>query len=219
MVKKKPPHLQKYVVFFILFFLLCGISFQAVLVSPLTIDIYQLYVRESVAEPYPLSMSSKTAKMHAGKYVGYVTGDNEKLSAVFSEKEMQHAKDVRELYGAIKTTFFLITSTALLYVLLLRNNCSVSISKWLNKNKRSSKKSLVIIYVTIVTQLFFFKPLFYFLHRVFFTNDLWLLPYTSVTIQTFPQSFFIYFFILAILINTLLYCFITQIAPGVGQRQ
>lgn len=96
----------------------------------------------------------------------------------FSEKEILHLKDVRNLIWV---------SWLLLLLLFL------PILFCTEKKTEFSKGGIYTIILTIILSLTLlsFSTSFTLFHELLFTNDLWLLPANAVLIQMFPQEFFI----------------------------
>ena len=110
----------------------------------------------------------------------------------FNEREVKHMKDVRNLFvGASRIRSILIA------VIIL-----CIISEKLLKGKISSFISNVFVYGTLISLavagvLIFivsgdFEKYFILFHRIFFTNDLWMLdPTTDNLINIVPEGFFV----------------------------
>jgi hypothetical protein len=72
---------------------------------------------------------------------------------------------------------------------------------------------LAIIIGVIIFTIFisvFFSKLFIWFHQLFFLNDLWILPYNSYLIQTFPIGFFLYSFFIIVTLGCLFYFIFKQ---------
>jgi len=96
----------------------------------------------------------------------------------YSEREIFHLKDVRNLIWA---------SWLLLFLLLIPIFFSKNIKKELYKGGIYT----IILTLLLTLTLLSFSTFFTFFHKILFTNDLWLLPANSILIQMFPQEFFI----------------------------
>ena len=106
---------------------------------------------------------------------------NMPLSDYFNEKEKQHLEDVQQLI--FKGSIMLIMITLLLPLVIY--------------NSRKDFKScifwagVILLIVPLLLFLFPFPSLFLGFHKIFFTNDLWLLnPETDKLISLFPEQFF-----------------------------
>ncbi len=141
----------------------------------------------------------------------YFFNDDELLNVdIYSDKEIAHMKDVKNLIkflitlGKYSAVFFLIFS------FLLNNYLSVSISSLL-------KNSLFIfIFLSIILALafgLFFNQVFLLFHELSFSNDLWILnPNTDYLLMMFPEVFFrdvaIMIILLSFTLHSLLYILI-----------
>ncbi|MDP3728054.1 MAG: DUF1461 domain-containing protein [bacterium] len=100
----------------------------------------------------------------------------------YSEKEIFHLKDVRKLMWV---SFIITTLLSLLLIILI------------TKNSQRKKEFLLggvytcILLILLIIVLLTFSTSFIAFHKIFFTNNLWLLPANSLLIQMFPERFFI----------------------------
>lgn len=124
----------------------------------------------------------------------YLQGNVEYMFEVseqtFSQREVEHMQDVRDIFDAVRGAY---PTIVVITVLLLGLHAST-------KNKTKAIKhtiksvSKVAIFSTFglgVILAIAFKPLFIVFHEVVFTNDKWLLPSDSILITIYPADFFL----------------------------
>ena len=114
---------------------------------------------------------------------------NERLA--YTDDEMKHMEDVRNLYlNAKYAAIFCLVSASLILIIL---RCD---------NKKEYKSLLAESYIKTMILLLFimcalsiyafsdFNAFWNNFHGVFFSNDLWMLPSSSLMIQLLPESLF-----------------------------
>lgn len=119
-------------------------------------------------------------------------GDEKVLKPYFNDMEIEHMKDVKELFrkGYILKYLSLIISIIALFF-------SIKNKKWLIEEGVFKG---IFIWWGLMALLFLFTLLdfnkyFTYFHLIFFDNDLWLLdPNTDLLIQMLPEEFFISIF-------------------------
>ena len=113
--------------------------------------------------------------------------------ALYSEREVLHMQDVKELISRI----YRIQEGVFLYLLLfttvgffiLGNAFAGRLGRLLTQG---SLLIMVLAALVGLVSLARFGPLFLLFHRLSFSNDLWQLdPYTSYLLQMFPQGFWL----------------------------
>lgn len=115
------------------------------------------------------------------------------LREIFDEREKLHMIDVRALYLGviyIGAGLFVVAAAMLWYV--VRKDGTKTARAILNKKYKFAAIGLVavigVLGVMIITN---FQWFWFNFHKVFFTNDLWLLdPAVSIMINMFPLEFF-----------------------------
>lgn len=127
------------------------------------------------------------------------------LPQEFGEREVKHMQDVRSLYYQIS---YRMLFTILFGIILCLH--SVYMRKF---NTAFVKKCIFIsllfqgfFVALLIAAGLFFSQSFILFHKLFFTNDLWILSPESATIQAFPYDFF--YIITTFLIAYLLASFI-----------
>lgn len=206
-----------YFVYILIIFSLFLVSFQLTLSSSVTYSLYYGQFYDVVPEPYVLSLSQEVALNNADDYVNYISGEDDEISLKVSYEERIHMNDVRYLYSDLQKSALMFV-LSFLWILFFTCRNMFSRKFWFWNNTQIAFRIHIVFYVTIVTATLFFSQIFIFLHKLFFTNDFWLLPYNSVTIQTFPQSFFVFFFLCVILLTSLLYWLLVQVVPKLRQQ-
>lgn len=122
------------------------------------------------------------------KVLHYLKGRSPTLeSDFFNEKEKTHLQDVKTIYT---TFFFLIIASSITFFILVLIN---------RKNKKllirslqyGSLISLIFLALLILGLLISFEQMFILIHKIFFTNDLWMLdPATDNLIKLLPLQIF-----------------------------
>lgn len=147
-------------------------------------------------------MSQEDLGRTVDKLISYIKDDdkdlnikaviNGKTEEVFGQREKQHMVDVKELF--IKG--HVVRNVSLGFVLI-----ALSIIILCSRRKKRDVHQVILwsgivpivlmIVLFILLQIDFHKYFTYF-HKIFFTNDLWLLdPKTDILIQMLPLEFFI----------------------------
>lgn len=122
----------------------------------------------------------------------YLRGNagDEILELNFNEREILHMRDVQVLfkYGFILKYIFIIVSILIIGFFLIKREkdiLGIYMYKGLFLNWIIAVLLIVMIYLD-------FNKYFTYFHKIFFTNDLWLLdPNTDLLIQMLPEEFFI----------------------------
>jgi len=110
---------------------------------------------------------------------------------IFSQKEIDHMKDVRSLFDYMKGITFIGLLIVLLFLRLSKSD-DKGIAILADVLYKSGVLSIVISMLTSAMVVTNFDKYFTKFHEVVFTNDLWLLnPETDVLIQILPITFFI----------------------------
>jgi len=116
-------------------------------------------------------------------------GNAELLLPHFNEKEILHMKDVQELFNmakSIKYITIIISITIVLYS-FKKGFIEELVKKTIN-GLFSNHIIIVVLFSIISTDFNKYWTMF---HKIFFTNDLWLLnPHTDLMIQMLPEEFF-----------------------------
>jgi len=110
----------------------------------------------------------------------------------FNEKEVLHMKDVKNI---IQNTIYLlylsiISSLTIIFYFIYKKQY-----KKINSSlKYSSITTIAFLLIFSAITLMSFEKSFIYFHKIFFTNDLWILnPATDLLINLLPQQFFINF--------------------------
>lgn len=108
-------------------------------------------------------------------------------TAIYSERELSHMKDVKELVGlAIKVWYVLIASTILFVIMMSAGKDKDAIRKtfcrggWLTAG-------LILSFLLLI--LLDFEEVFDQFHQIFFTGDTWLFYASDTLIRLFPLKF------------------------------
>lgn len=134
-----------------------------------------------------------------GKLTGYLKGTTQDINItatvhgttreVFNDKEKQHMIDVRKIFDHVR----IITVVSVLIFF----GCLFSLAKFFPKKTLYRSLILIggvpIVFLAMLTvvALIDFHEAFTVFHKIFFTNELWLLdPRTDILIQMLPQPFF-----------------------------
>ena len=138
--------------------------------------------------------------------------------AMFNEKEIAHMVDVRSLYMLVSTVRYIalvILVVGLIYIALKKENRAFSAIKKAYVTLLSLLAAL--IGVLVIYALSDFTSFWNTFHRIFFTNDLWILnPNTDRLIMMVPQSFFfdlvIMIVVLFVMSLVMMYCLLNLVA-------
>ena len=119
----------------------------------------------------------------------YIKGIKKKL---FNSKEIRHMIDVKNLILNIKFFNYLLWTTVLIILLI---KISLSKDKILNTFRVIAKSyfiySVSILISTLILLALSFRWIFYFIHKISFNNNLWILdPRTDYLIKIFEEIFF-----------------------------
>ncbi len=113
----------------------------------------------------------------------------------FNEKELQHLSDVRALLQALSSVAaFLLPASAVLFCLLFlpwfRSSLSTrALARYMLLGWAASAVLLTAVAIWAAAD---FNSLFVLLHRLVFSNNLWLMdPQTDLIILLMPESFFV----------------------------
>ncbi|WP_068473187.1 TIGR01906 family membrane protein [Parvimonas sp. KA00067] len=140
-------------------------------------------------------------------------GDKEVLKKNFNEKEILHMKDVYKLFvldRIVYITLLIIFLAGIIY----------KFSKKENYFFNMLRKYILISYALVISFLgicsLFFSESFIYFHKLFFSNDLWLLDYEmDLMIRILPEEFFFTLFVNVLMISTvaviLIYFFLRTI--------
>lgn len=147
-------------------------------------------------------MSQEDLSKTADKLISYLKDDskdlnievviNGKATEVFGQREKQHMIDVKELF--VKGQMVRIISlgfvlTSVMIIVLVSNKRKRDVYQSILWSGIAPIVLMVILYILVKID---FHKYFTYFHKIFFTNDLWLLnPKTDVLIQMLPLEFFI----------------------------
>lgn len=114
----------------------------------------------------------------------------------FSEQELQHLKDVRSLFRLFqwlrRIGLVLLFALGILIVAGGKGNGRSRLLPLVSVWQRGVLLAVFFILVLAALVAINFHQAFYLMHRVLFTNDLWLLnPQTDLLIQLMPGKFFV----------------------------
>lgn len=118
----------------------------------------------------------------------YLKGDSELDPAYFSEREILHMADVKLLFDMLK--YLLILAVAVFAIMMTFEILSADKSSIAWTLMIGSGLGLVFALIKMLFLWLAFGPVFFLFHKLFFSNDLWLLDPTSMLIQIFPEPFF-----------------------------
>lgn len=149
-------------------------------------DFYQKqFESNNVYEKY----DKETVDKNSLELINYLQSGFPLLTDFFNEKEKAHLQDVKRIIDVFLLVFYLsvIFSVVLILILLYKK-------QYLEVFNGLFTSSLIVIAILVLIFLLSlnFQKLFLNFHRVFFTNNLWLLnPSTDNLINLFPENFFI----------------------------
>lgn len=126
------------------------------------------------------------------KIVSYIITGNKDNINFLEENEINHMFDVRLLI-IIASILFLITN-----ILLLNKKFKPMIKE--KFDKQILKKILIVFNTICILSIIFFNIFFTLFHKILFPQGNWQFPHNSLLIQTYPESFFIWMFVIILLI-------------------
>ncbi|QUH24827.1 TIGR01906 family membrane protein [Serpentinicella alkaliphila] len=116
---------------------------------------------------------------------------NNEIREVFSERELEHMKDVKNLFvlgRRVKLLSLSILIFGITFILRYDSLWSKNISKTLLCTSICNYGLMLGLYICIKSD---FTKYFDKFHYVFFSNDLWMLdPNTEILVQILPEPFF-----------------------------
>lgn len=117
-------------------------------------------------------------------------GGEELLQPHFNEREISHMEDVLKLFDYARIVKFIAGLSALLIMVYLSMNKEFKLlGKTISFGLFANHIILAILSLLIFID---FNKYFTIFHKIFFTNDLWILdPNTDLMIQMLPEPFFI----------------------------
>ena len=122
--------------------------------------------------------------------LGYLKNNKESLPELdFTEKEIDHMKDVQHVFQGIKIiTIISLIAAILVFINIYGNKNSL---KWLPKQLIYAGIAVDAVVVIVALSIFLnFSSLFTFLHTLLFQPGTWQFPLESTLIQLYPQVFF-----------------------------
>lgn len=179
---------------FLVVILVLSISLLALVVS-IERNAYNIdYYMESFDNNGIYDITGKTEEelmLVSKDIIEYLKGkDDALLDPHFNQKEIQHMEDVLALFNLarlIKFVSFISALAAAAYFILKLDTKFAG--KWLALGLFFNY--LLVTMVGILARTDFTRYFIYF-HKIFFTNDLWILdPRTDLLIQMLPEPFFI----------------------------
>ncbi len=116
-------------------------------------------------------------------------GGNELLEEHFNEREILHMEDVQYLFNLERTVKHTATIISFLIILyFIKKKEFLTIGKTLFYGLFANYILISILGILII---FDFNKYFNYFHKIFFSNDLWILdPTTDLMIQMLPEPFF-----------------------------
>ena len=110
------------------------------------------------------------------------------ISDKFSEREKIHLEDVKNLLHLTSLLSYIILIISL--IVFIKNLHAYGVRRTLDTITYGSEITLIIIALIAFFSLIDFNNLFNYFHKVFFTNNYWLLNENSLLILMYPQEFF-----------------------------
>lgn len=128
----------------------------------------------------------------------------------FTQKEINHLRDVRELLKRLFLLQYIAFFLAILTLIFLYFYYEKSTIRMITLMMSFFKIYIIIFLIFSIFSLIFFKTFFNLLHRPFFQEKSWIFEKESLIIQLFPSNFWYlgYMFYLIILESIFLFYFI-----------
>ena len=122
--------------------------------------------------------------------IDYLKGD--KPLMFFNEKENLHMEDVKHLIQIATSLWYI--SIIFAIISLFYFAYTHKYDKIFSALRTSSIIIIILLSILTLLSIAFFDKFFLYFHKIFFTNDLWILnPLRDLLINLFPQQFFIDF--------------------------
>lgn len=183
-------HLSSFLIYIQLYTFFTSIIFWVILTIPFNNNIYKnFYLDDNTA--YNLEITTEQLLNYTENLLSYIKNNTPLDNSWFTQKDILHMLDVRNLYTTslnftiILTELFLLTT----FILLIFDN-----HYWYKVTKKFKGAFIVFIIFLISLSLIVTINFNYFwikFHELIFTNDLWLLaPEESNLIKMFPENFF-----------------------------
>lgn len=125
----------------------------------------------------------------------------------FNDKELTHLKDIQLIYSNLKTIYLICLLILLIsFILILLKK--ININRYLNCFKNVIFFTLIVFLILGLYAIVDFNGFWTMFHHFLFTNDLWLLSYsTDVLLMMMPENLF-FILVLCILFIFVLLVFI-----------
>lgn len=126
----------------------------------------------------------------------YMQFKGEFTSDFYSERDQRHMIDVRNILLGVQYIFFAVIMMFLIGLLYYYSFSRESFRFFMYDVFYSTSTFTIFILLMFVIAAFFFDSAFFLFHRLFFTNDYWLLdPAIDKLIILYPQNFFMSIFL------------------------
>lgn len=121
----------------------------------------------------------------------HITRDGKQID-IYSKQDKEHMIDVANLYkGAYNTMVFASGMMALAAVILFIKRKEVNVFMLTDTINRTSFYTLIFVAIIGVFAFVNFNTFWTYFHKVFFSNDLWLMnPATDALVNLFPEQLF-----------------------------
>lgn len=194
--------------------------FKKIIIIPLFLiviltNFYFLVFNENLYMKEAEQLGTTQYKEEYLNVISYLKGDED--LRFFNEKEKLHMEDVKSI---IKKTIYLwqilILSLIIYFVFIPKKEIIPLL-------RQASVFTIIFLSLLIIFALISFDTLFLYFHKIFFTNDLWILnPETDLLINIFPQQFFINFtqkLIINSYITSIIILILTVITKNLKKRK
>lgn len=152
------------------------------------LDTYEReFSKNNVYEKYNKTFTDEVSK----NLINYFKS-NEELGNYYSEREILHLEDVKQLIKNTMVLFYIILAISLLLFIYLT---AKGYHNYLSKTLING--GTICISLIILLALYFFinfDASFIIFHKIFFRNDLWLLSNESLLVNIFTEKFFLHIF-------------------------
>lgn len=120
-------------------------------------------------------------------------GKTSELSSYFNDKEIKHMEDVYKLFKIDRFVYKSLLIFSFLSLVYLYLNGKMEILAYIKRYFLRVYFGIVILFGALSG---FFSISFEYFHKIFFTNDLWILDYeTDLMIRILPEEFFLNMFL------------------------
>ena len=214
-----------YISFFICVFCFLALVFSIILDHFLMNPSQCLETHKNLHTSIRLNLGEKDLKYVIDNVFYYLKSDNDNIDLIinvsgknehiFTNDELIHLKDIKSLYNNF-LNFTKVLFVCFFISLILSFVCKVNIIKNIKTIIIIIVISVFLILILFLLLMYNFNSFWFYLHKLLFNNDLWMLdPLNDKLIMLFPRQFFVisickisicYIISLILFVSCVLYC-------------